>query len=171
MTKPKAAKMPADTLAALLAERDRLHEQRDVVRAAPKPLEEAETAIEGVVAALAARVDVPAGGWLAQGNGGDLVVHLARQPADHSELTAATLMAWAAPDVLAAALRRDLATAMETLPSPMSTAEKAGELAKLDQRIAAVEAEIATTWWAATENGMTIDVPDVSGAVLIGLAA
>lgn len=171
-TKPKAAASPADTIGRLIAERDRLREEHGLVAASPRALEEAAADVAKVVAALAARFEPPVA-LLAQGPGGygDLAHFMGtHSPNEYQPVSPSAVLAWAAPDVLRTAIERDLAAAYQSLPEAMPAAAKASELARLDRRIGAVEAEIAATWWSATDAGMQVDVPDINGSALLGLA-
>lgn len=172
-TKPKTAASPADAIARLISARDGLREERDLVAAAPRALEEAVADVDRVIEALADRFEPPVA-ILAQGAGGhgDLAHFMgAVSPQEYQPVTPSAVLAWAVPALLRTAIERDLGAAYAMLPAAMSTAEKAVELSRLDQRIGAIEAEIATTWWSAIAAGMALDPPDVSGAVLIGLPA
>ena len=171
-TKRTVPASPAETIAQLTAERDQLRERRQVTAAAPRDIAEADADVARVVEGLRERADIPAG-YLAQGPAGfaDLIHHLSRHPDPHDPLQPAVLLAWAAPDLMASAMRRDLERDYERLPAPMSTAARQAELTRLDQKIGAIEAEIAAVWWQGVDGGMAPEAPDVSGAVLIGLGA
>ena len=171
-TKNKAtAANPADTIGELVEKRDLLLEQRNLVAGAPRAFVESEADIAHVVGQLAAGVEIPVG-RLGQGAAGvgELVHLLSRtDQQEYRSVTAAQLLAWALPDLLAQALQRDLELAYQALPKPMSSADRLSELAKLDRGIAATEADIASAWWQAIDAGMALDPPPVSGATLIGL--
>lgn len=167
----QAPASPADAIANLISRRDGLREQRQIVAAAPRALEEALADIPTTIAALAARFRPPVAFLARAGGFGDLAHAVgAHSPNEYQPVTAAAVLAWASPATLTAALERDLTAAYEAMPAPMSTADKAAELRRLDAEIAKVETEIATTFWQAVDSGMQIPVPDVHGARLIGLA-
>lgn len=168
----QAPASPADAIANLIARRDTLREQHAVVRAAPRAFEEALADVPRAIEALAARAAVPVGYLTKRAAGAGELAHALSRPAtaEHAETLAGPLLAWLAPELLAAAIERDLAAVYAQLPEAMATDAKATELAKLDRQIAATEAEVASTWWAAIDGGMSLAVPEVSGAVLIGLS-
>jgi hypothetical protein len=171
MAKSKTAVAnPADRIADLVTKRDYLVELRDLTTAAPRALAEAEADISKTVEMLAARCE-PQVGWLAQGPTGfaDLARQMAQQDSDYGPIPAAALMAWVMPVELAAALKRDLVAAYDAMPAPMTSSAKHADLARLQNEIAAVEGEISSTWRAAVDAGLSLAVPPVSGAVLIGL--
>lgn len=171
-SKPKiSTSSPVDRLAALTAERDRLREQCDLIHAAPRSLDEARADVSKVVEQLAERLDLPVG-YLAGGPTGhaDLAHVMGANLPDWPQLAPMAVLAWCAPQQLAAALERDLERLYEGLPTPMSGAAKADELLKLNRQIAEIEARISSEWWAASDLGMAPPVPDVSGPTLVGLA-
>lgn len=168
-TKPKTSS-PVDRLAALTGERDRLREQADLVRAAPRALAEAVADIPKVVEALVERVNLSVGFLATPGGWGDLVHAMgSHSPNEYAPRTAEATLAWAAPELLAAAIERDLVRAYEAMPTPMAAAAKATELKRLNDQIASVEVEISIAWWSAADSGLQLPPPDISGAVLIGL--
>ena len=164
--------LSSETIVALEARRDLLAEQREIVAAAPRSLAEAQADIPKVIENLAGRVEWPVG-HLAHSQSGfaDLAHAIGRHASEQFQPdTPAVVVAWLAPEMVAAALKRDLAAVYETLPEPMTIAAKHAELAKLDGEIAKVEREIADIWWQAIDAGMSLAPPEVSGATLIGLS-
>ena len=166
------AASPVERIAELTERRNHLAELKDLVAAAPRSVAEAEADIPKTIEMLASRCE-PQTAWLGQGPSGfaDLARQLGQADVEYAAIPAAALMAWAAPELLSAALRRDLEASYSQLPAPMTSAAKHAELARLQGEIATVETAIAGAFWQATDSGLSLAVPDIDGGRLIGLPA
>ena len=170
-TKPRTAvASPTDRIAELVERRQHLLELKGLTEQAPRSLSEAEADIPRVIEILVSRCE-PQVAWLAQPAGWpDLARQLGQQDEAYAAIPAASLAAWMLPDAMAAALKRDLAAAYGQMPKPMTGAAKHSEILRLQTEIAAVEAAVAEAFWQATDSGLSLPIPDISGAALIGLA-
>jgi hypothetical protein len=176
---PKPTMVPVDPLEALRGEvadlvrrRAELREARETVLAAPRPPDEVSPDLALLVERAAARFEPPVG-WLAQRQGevGGVLERLLPTTKDRAPLQPFALLCWAAPDLVRAALERDLDAAYGRLPAPVPAPERERRLAEINGEIDEAERAMATAWWGALDRGIQIEPPDVSGAVLIGLEA
>jgi uncharacterized protein YfcZ (UPF0381/DUF406 family) len=156
----------------LLADRDALREQAELVESAPRSLEEAITDLDEVVASAAARVEVPVA-WLAQrlNQAAAIASALCDPRADRAQPPSGFAVAcWAMPQEVRDRLEHDLREAYRRLPQAVaSEEERERKLKELRGKIATVEGEAATLWWQAVDGGLQLEPPEIHGGRLIGL--
>lgn len=108
---------------------------------------------------------------IAQGPGewGEVLYHLKKIGRGPHEPPVFGLLATVAPEQTRAWLQTGLQAAYANLPEPLPAAERVRQLADVDKQIAKVEREAAEAWWTADADGLSLPLPDVGAAAMLGI--
>jgi hypothetical protein len=160
-------------LVTLERERDELAEQVELIEAASRPLADALAELDGVIEAAAARVQ-PGLGRLAQtpGQAHLVAANLCDAQTDRAPpVSGFAIACWCQPEVVRDRLEAELRAVYRSLPPPITDEERAAKLSALRAKIAETESQLVERWWKAVDSGLALPVPNVHGAVLVGLEA
>lgn len=174
----KKRSTPSDLVGALTGEVDgirrqieNLRERREIVEAAPRPLEDALADCAKVVQSLAERVEAPTGYLSSSGvTYHDAVSNLQRLQGREHNATPVDLLAAVAPDLMTKWLQAEVRKSYKSLPATISPPDKVRQLKEIDRQILSLERQEADLLWGLEDAGLRAPWrSDLSAIAVLGV--